>query len=182
MNSNNNPKRKGSDEGPFEGIIEELFHLVSSACDGLLTESERVRLNELLDHSAPLRKIYLRYISLHSSLTTTAGSQAAQGIEEFKNQLVTAAVLPIHAPRDSVTSSAILRAALIAFVLVSAAVYSLSFWNANPGKPLVDVTPNDEPQRIVEADILPSQRVARVNTVPRTPIGSTPMSPTQFTR
>ena len=161
MNSNNNPKRKG----PEEGVVEELFHLVSSACDGLLTESEHVRLNELLDHSAPLRKIYLRYISLHSSLTTTAGSQAAQGIEEFKNQIVTAAVLPIHAPRDSVTSSAMLRAALIAFVLISAAVYSLSFWNANPGKPLAEVDSNDEPQRIVEADALPSQRVARVNAV-----------------
>lgn len=83
---------------PYGKDVDELCRLVNTACDGVLTEPQRVRLNELLSEGVEMRSAYLRYIALHSSLTTTAGSQAIQGIEEFATRLVELAAAAPAAP------------------------------------------------------------------------------------
>ena len=113
---------------PTDNLKDELSRLVGCACDGVLAEEQRMRLNELLANSAALRIHYLRYIAIHSALTTTAGSQATRGVEELRDRLTTS----VHLRKRPGTGYAgwnrvggtLLRAAAILFVLLPPAYFA----------------------------------------------------------
>ena len=112
-----------------EKIVDELSQLVSSACDEVLTESQRVRLNELLGQGAAIRAYYLRLIAIHSALMTTAGKQAIQGVEELRSRLgIVARPAPPSRPKPTPLArftSPLMRAAMLVFLLVPVAIYFL---------------------------------------------------------
>lgn len=59
------------------GLMEELRELLARLCDDQLTESERPRLNQILDEHGAARSYYLKYVAVHSSLAAMAGSASA---------------------------------------------------------------------------------------------------------
>jgi hypothetical protein len=66
---------EGSPDAPLDAAIkDELSGLLTRLCDGELAESDRQRLNQILDQHASARVFYLQYIALHSALAITAGS------------------------------------------------------------------------------------------------------------
>jgi hypothetical protein len=65
----------GSDRSPLDRVmIEDLCQHLACLCDDQLSESDRHRLNRILDEHSGARQYYLRYIAVHSALATTAGS------------------------------------------------------------------------------------------------------------
>jgi hypothetical protein len=105
----------------------ELQHLVNAACDDVLTDTQAKRLNELLDQDPALRSQYLRHISLHTALSTTAGQQAQQGLVPIRERLTVATSSRTTGHRQrrwrQVMESSLFQAAVIIFLLVTAAVY-----------------------------------------------------------
>lgn len=69
-------------------LIQELYQLVDAACDDVLSETQISRLNQLLDEHEWLRCQYLRYIAIHSSLSSTAGHQAFQGLATLREEML----------------------------------------------------------------------------------------------
>ncbi|MBX3435518.1 MAG: FecR domain-containing protein [Pirellulales bacterium] len=152
---------------PDDNLVEELCRLVSSACDGVLTEPERQRLNELLLQGVELRAAYLQYIALHSSLKTTAGNQAAQGIEEFAARLSALAQPSLvelrGRPRSSATARWRSRAAMIGLALIPAAMY-LASSRTDERRQATSAVPDDRasaPRKAIAAG--PLVRVHRVS-------------------
>jgi hypothetical protein len=153
----------------IDNLKEELSHLVGCACDGVLTEEQRPRLNELLAESRPLRTHYLRYIAIHSALTTTAGRQATQGVDELRSRLTTAKTFPSRDLRARDTwrtvGSAAARAAVILFVLAAPA-YFVGKWIATTDRatePLpVAVSPVVAEEQAADTTLVADQGKARV--------------------
>lgn len=83
----NDPLPPDADDLLPPRLRSELDLLLSRALDGPLEESDRGRLNELLQQQQSARSRYLKLIALHSELTTTAGTQARAGVEEAVEQL-----------------------------------------------------------------------------------------------
>lgn len=117
----------------------ELSRLAGYACDSVITEGQRIRLNELLLDIPAARVQYLRYIAIHSALTTTAGNQTSRRLEELCDQLKVTGDLPSHQGLTLrswlVSSPPLLRAAVILFVLVPVA-YFVGRWIAPAGNPM----------------------------------------------
>jgi len=66
---------------PDAGWMDELHELLAALCDGQLAEGDRPRLNEILDAHAAARRYYLKYMAVHSSLSTMSGSASAADAE-----------------------------------------------------------------------------------------------------
>lgn len=122
----------------IEKLKDELSLLIGCACDDVLTEVQRSRLNELLAESPALRTHYLRYIAIHSALTTTAGRQATQGVDELRNRITTAKAFPrgrsLTRNAWQVVGSTVARAAAILFIL-ALPVYLVGQWMAKTDRP-----------------------------------------------
>lgn len=58
-------------------VLDELRDLVARLCDDQLDESDRLRLNAILDSHSAARQYYLKYMGVHSSLAAMAGSASA---------------------------------------------------------------------------------------------------------
>ncbi len=165
MNSSDNP----IPNEPRATEVDELCSLVASACDNVLTEAQRVRLNELLRQGIELRTVYLRYIALHSSLTTTAGGQAVQGVELFRNRLAILAketgsrLPPARIPFSS--ASLLSWAALVGFALLPAAIYCLGFWETQRDNPAVELVERNHPEQLANRAVPQTAQVARVQRV-----------------
>jgi hypothetical protein len=112
----------------IEKLKDELTRLIGGACDGVLTEEQRLRLNELLMHKQALRTHYLKYIAIHSALSTTAGSQATRGVDELRDRFSTVKALrnsgPLARSTWRVIGSAVARAAAILLVLAPPAYFA----------------------------------------------------------
>jgi hypothetical protein len=68
----------GAGELPLDpASMEELRELLARLCDDQLTESDRPRLNYILDSHEAARRYYLKYVAIHSSLAAMAGSASA---------------------------------------------------------------------------------------------------------
>ena len=121
----------------------EALRLFAILCDGELSDSDRTRLNRLLDESEPARRYYLRYIALNTALKTISGSPMGYSavdaqlaverltLEQFANHfgdshgsIVQSCRLPVPADAKTRLSSAIRWAAsLAAAMLVAAAAW-----------------------------------------------------------
>lgn len=125
--------------GLSAALADELSRLIGRALDDVLEESERARLNEILTDNEAARPHYLRYISLHSTLATTAGNQARHEVDELKRRLASlnlASANALGGPADEPSSTPISLpatnlpihsvgaiAALLLVILVPAIVY-----------------------------------------------------------
>jgi hypothetical protein len=121
------PGQMRSDER--DKLTVELYGLVNAACDNVLSEAQTVRLNQLLSQDAGLRSAYLRFIAIHSALTTTAGSQAFDGVTPLQGRRTAAAVardIPwaVRHLRGALRSP-LLQAAVFVAVLVTGSLYWL---------------------------------------------------------
>ena len=118
----------------------ELGRLVGGAVDGVIVESERVRLNEMLAVDAAARSYYLRYMALHSTLVTMAGNHARHEVDELRRRL---SVLDAStsAPLETAARPRLARslrsvwalAAMLALVALGATVFwSVGSWRGEP--------------------------------------------------
>jgi hypothetical protein len=125
---------------PADKLKDELSRLIGCACDGLLTEEQRLRLNELLSQSSALRAHYLKYIAIHSGLTTTAGSQAARETDELRDRLASSGKMwkrmLQRRPAWRAVGGPLLRAAAILVVVVPPA-YFVGKWIADTNQQAV---------------------------------------------
>jgi hypothetical protein len=164
---------------PTDKLKNELSRLIGCACDGVSTEEQRLRLNELLAQDRSLRAEYLRYIAIHSGLTTTAGYQATRGVDELRDRLTVAHALrngrPLTRGNWRALGSSFLRAAVILFVLAAPA-YFVAKWiaqpNQDPALSTVAVNPVIAEDAVVHAATNIDQgkaRVIRVSTKARWP-------------
>jgi ferric-dicitrate binding protein FerR (iron transport regulator) len=64
-----------------------LRTLLDHLFDVPLSTEQTARLNQLLDASETARRHYLKYVGVHSALTTTAGCHARASVDEFIDQL-----------------------------------------------------------------------------------------------
>ena len=68
----------GAADSPLDpALMDELRELLARLCDDQLTESDRPRLNRILDSHEAARRYYLKYVAIHSSLAAMAGSASA---------------------------------------------------------------------------------------------------------
>jgi hypothetical protein len=120
-------------------LVAELDRLIGRTVDDELAESERVRLNEILGNDKAARVHYLRYISLHSMLMTTAGNHARHEVEQLRRRLLSlsvastieldsSAAAPHFKPISFPTAAATMRvmrniAAILLVILLPASVY-----------------------------------------------------------
>lgn len=149
----------------------ELLRLVGYACDGAIDDDQRTRLNELLASGAAMRAHYLRYISLHSALTTTAGNQAGGRLEELCDRLADAPethAWQISRSAQPLLCSTLLRAAVVLLMVVPSAIY-FSHWVASHGDtapestapPIITVAGDDH--RAGEQTVAPPQVITQGN-------------------
>lgn len=137
---------------PVDKLKDELSWLIGAACDGLIAEDQRARLNELLN-DRQLRAHYLQYINIHHALTATAGSQAARGLEELRGRLHVADISRDKAHTVDTAwrtfSSPLLRAAAILLILLPPG-YFIGNWLA-AGR--VEWSPTETVAQVNVADI-----------------------------
>lgn len=153
-------------------LIDELGKLVGLTCDGLVTEAERSRLNELLDRDAAARSWYLQYIAVHSLLTTTAGNQAVRGVEELRHRLASQADSAVSQRRRSsilaLSRNKGLLAAAMLFLLLTAVLYVVDPWGihlgTNPESAETPMVDNKTDAPLANSDSH-RYRLARVNRV-----------------
>ncbi|MEM9351706.1 MAG: hypothetical protein AAGA92_01720 [Planctomycetota bacterium] len=75
-------------ESPLDPqTVGELSRLISAACDRVHTPEQETRLNVLLANNPAARHYYLRFIALHSSLSSTAGSRMREEAEGLARRL-----------------------------------------------------------------------------------------------
>jgi hypothetical protein len=127
---------------PTDQLKDELSRLVGYACDSILTAEQQTRLNELLALGFGMRAHYLRYVAIHSALTTTAGNQTGSGLEELRDRLALSDEWwnsEPALPGRATVRSLLVRAAAIVLLLTPPA-YFVSQWSAS--------TPNVDQRKV----------------------------------
>ena len=149
-------------DDPKPETVDEIARLVDAVVDGVVTDEQSHRLNELLGHSVVERRCYLRCIAMHSALKSTAGNQVGRRIEELRQRLERNRVSqPDLSPRlvlGGRSSASLLRAAVVLFVVSPLARYvaSRSDLARDPAVGGVVQSPGSSRQRSVVA----AQKVA----------------------
>lgn len=123
-------------------LKDELSRLIGCACDGMLSEDQRLRLNHLLEEHRELRAHYLKYIAIHSCLTTTAGSQATRGLDELRDRIAATSVFSLtRFTRSSwrKVGTSFLRAAAVLLILTPPANFVGKWIGGGSGTQLAEI-------------------------------------------
>lgn len=170
------PNTQMSESSPDRQRIEaDICRSVGAAEDGVLDESQRKRLNQLLARDSLARSLYLDLIALRVLLLSTAGRSVRMEAEEKAIQL--AYLLPAKCPGELENTGSELsldhaadqgsgrwRSVLFATAAAIAVVVSLALLSPNREKPLVAGSPTAD-QRPASTDHELLVSVANVSSV-----------------
>ena len=78
-------------EGLDRAASHELHELCTRLYDGVISDGEMARLDQLLESSSSARACYFRYVGLHSALLTSTGKHQREEAEQLRRHITKAA-------------------------------------------------------------------------------------------